>query len=355
MNLNKLSNKGLIPFLFGVFFFSFLTLGSCSSDSVDEEEPIDTVGDTGDDTDTDGDGNTDGNGDTDGDGDTNGALDPNAPPSSNFDLSTWNISIPIDMDKSGTADNISVASINNGFEHPDYFYTGDDGGMVFKCTVAGYKTSKNTSFVRSEFREMLRGTNTSISTQGVNKNNWVFGSAPESDINAAAAFDGELRATLAVNHVSTTGSRSHVGRVIIGQIHANDDEPVRLYYRKLPGHTKGSIYFAHETNENVVDREDWYNMIGRRDNDASDPDDGIELGEQFSYIIKVKDNNLWVTIIREGKDDVVQQVIMSSSGYDVGGQYMYFKAGVYIQDNTGDDDDYTQATFYNLETSHTTN
>jgi len=27
---------------------------------------------------------------------------------------------------------------------------------------------------------------------------------------------------------------------------------------------------------------------------------------------------------------------MTNSGYDVGGQYMYFKAGAYIQDNTGD-------------------
>mgnify|MGYP005821677077 CR=1 FL=1 len=43
---------------------------------------------------------------------------------------------------------------------------------------------------------MLRGTNTSISTQGVNKNNWVFGSASESAKNAAAGYDGEMTATL---------------------------------------------------------------------------------------------------------------------------------------------------------------
>ena len=63
----------------------------------------------------------------------------------------------------------------------------------------------NTSYTRVELREMLRGTNTSISTQGVNKNNWVFGTAPTADINAAAGYDGEMSATLAVNHVTTTG------------------------------------------------------------------------------------------------------------------------------------------------------
>lgn len=119
---------------------------------------------------------------------------------------------------------------------------------MFRCTVAGFKTSENTSYVRTELREMLRAGNTSISTQGVNDNNWVFGSAPQSDLNDAGGVDGTLTATLAVNHVTTTGDSGQRGRVIVAQIHANNDEPVRLYYRKLPGNTKGSIYIAHEPN-----------------------------------------------------------------------------------------------------------
>ncbi len=62
-----------------------------------------------------------------------------------------------------------------------------------------------------------------------------------------------------------------------------------------------------------------------------------------------------LTIIRDGKADVVKTVDMVNSGYNVGGQYMYFKAGVYQANNTGDDDDYVQATFYALEKTHTTN
>ena len=285
--------------------------------------------------------------------DQSNTLDPNAAPSENFDLSTWKLSIPVD-EGDGTATDISVSEINNGYQNSNYFYTGDDGGMVFRCPVAGATTSANTSYTRVELREMLRGTNTSISTQGVNGNNWVFGTAPASDKNAAAAYDGEMNATLSINHVTTTGSSSHVGRVVIGQIHANNDEPIRVYYRKLPNNTLGSIYFAHEpTDGNGA--EQWYEMIGSRSNNAANPTDGIALNETFSYTIKVVGDNLTFTIIREGKSDVVETVDMVNSGFNVGGQYMYFKAGLYHLNNSGDANDYAQVTFYALEKTHTTN
>ena len=282
-----------------------------------------------------------------------GSLDPNKAPSENFDLSTWNISIP-DNSGNGTSTTISVSEINEGYQNSKYFYTADDGGMVFKCPVDGYKTSVNTDYTRVELREMLRGTNTSISTQGVNKNNWVFGTAPTADKNAAAGFDGEMNATLAVNHVTTTGSSSHIGRVVIGQIHANDDEPIRIYYRKLKDNTLGSIYFAHEPTDGNGS-EQWYEMIGSRSNSATNPTDGIALDEKFGYTINVVGDILTVTISREGKEDVVKTVDMVNSGFNVSGQYMYFKAGLYHLNNSGDSTDYAQVTFYALEKSHTSN
>ncbi|WP_407556107.1 polysaccharide lyase family 7 protein [Winogradskyella sp. 4-2091] len=285
-------------------------------------------------------------------GEETGVLDPNNPPSDNFDLSTWKLSIPDDQGN-GTASTISVSDIQ-GYQNSSYFYTASDGGMVFKCPVAGFTTSENTSYTRVELREMLRGTNTSIGTQGVNGNNWVFGTAPTSDINAAAAYDGVMNATLAVNHVTTTGSSSHIGRVIIGQIHANNDEPIRIYYRKLLNNELGSIYFAHEPTDGNGD-EQWHEMIGSRSNSAANPEDGIALNEVFSYTIKVVGDSLTCTIIREGKPDVIKTIDMVNSGFNVGGQYMYFKAGVYHVNNSGNDDDYVQATFYALDKSHTTN
>lgn len=277
-------------------------------------------------------------------------LDPNLPPSGNFDLLDWTISVPVDDDSDGKADTIKEVQLSSGYELSPYFYTGSDGGMVFRSNVAGAKTSANTSYTRSELREMLRRGDTSFATKGVNGNNWVFGSAPSSDSNNAGGVDGTLTATLAVNHVTQTGASSQVGRVIIGQIHANDDEPVRLYYRKLPNNDKGAIYIAHEPNGGS---DQYYEMIGSRSSSASNPSDGIALDEKFSYKIEVSGNTLTVTIIRDNKADVAQTVNMSNSGYDQGGQYMYFKAGVYNQNNTGSDTDYAEATFYQLDNKHT--
>lgn len=221
--------------------------------------------------------------------------------------------------------------------------------MVFRCPIGGVTTSSNTRYTRVELREMLRRGDTSISTQGVNKNNWVFSSAPLSDQLNAGGIDGNLKATLAVNQVTTSGDYSQVGRVIIGQIHANDDEPLRLYYRKLPENSRGAIYLAHEP----IGREDLYiELIGSRSSSASNPIDGIALNEKFSYEIDVQGNTLTTTIRRTGKPDVLQVVDMSGSNYDAGGQYMYFKAGVYNQNNTGRYDDYVEATFYQLEATH---
>jgi poly(beta-D-mannuronate) lyase len=93
-------------------------------------------------------------------------------------------------------------------------------------------------------------------------------------------------------------------------------------------------------------------MIGSKSDSASNPSDGIALDEPFFYQIKVVGNTLTVTIMRDGKDDVVKSVDMTDSGYDETGQYMYFKAGVYNQNNTGDDDDAVQATFYYLNNQH---
>ena len=276
-------------------------------------------------------------------------LDPNQPPSGNFDLAAWYVSIPVDNDNNGKADNIKENELNAGYEHPEFFYTAADGGMVFRCPIDGVRTSNNTRYTRVELREMLRRGDTRIRTKGVNKNNWVFGSAPLSDQRNAGGIDGNLKATLAVNQVTTSGDYSQVGRVIIGQIHANDDEPLRLYYRKLPENSLGAVYLAHQPKG----REDLYiELIGSRSSSASDPVDGIALNEKFSYEIDVQGNTLTTTIIRAGKPDVSQVVDMNRSDYDAGGQYMYFKAGVYNQNNTGHDDDYVEATFYALEATH---
>jgi len=270
---------------------------------------------------------------------TSRALDPNLPPSGNFDLTAWKVTLPDQTE-------IKEQELSGGFESTDEFYTDlVTGGMVFKCPNDGQ--TGGSTYPRCELREMLRAGNTSISTTGIGLNNWVFSSSSPANQQASGGVDGTMTATLTVDHVSTTGSSSKVGRVVVGQIHASSDEPCRVYYRKLPGNSKGSIYFAHEPTSGS---EQWYEMIGSRSDSASDPADGISLGEEWSYEIQAIGNTLTVTIMRAGKPDVVEIVDMSGSGF--ADDWMYFKAGCYNQNNEGGGSQFAQVTFYSLTHTH---
>jgi len=269
---------------------------------------------------------------------------------SSIELDDWYLSIPVDDNLYSKAQSIKESTLTNDYFNAEFFFLDVNGGLVFRAPIEGAKTSTNTSYTRTELREMLRRGNTSISTQGINENNWVFSSASNEEQQAAGGIDGELLAELAVNYVTQTGDRSQIGRVIIGQIHANDDEPIRVYYRKLPENDKGAIYLAHE----ILGGDDiYYELIGTRSKSATNPENGIKLNERFTYRISVVANQLTFTLSRSQQEDVSAIIDMSNSGYDLGGQYMYFKVGVYNQNNTGEPKDYVQATFYKIDNSHT--
>ncbi|MDO6567343.1 polysaccharide lyase family 7 protein [Alteromonas sp. 1_MG-2023] len=273
-----------------------------------------------------------------------------------IELVDWYLSVPTDEDNSGTSDSISETELASGYSNSEFFYASHDNGIVMRSPSYGFKTSTNTNYVRVELREMLRRGDRAISTQGVNKNNWVFGSASAEGQADAGGVDGDLHVTLAVNNVTTTGENYQIGRLVIGQIHANDDEPIRLYYRKLPGNELGSVYFAHESrveDDEGDNIETYVELIGSRSNSASNPTDGIALDEKFSYHINVNVNLLTVTISREGKADVTAHYDMSESKYDEDGQYHYFKVGVYHLNNSSAADEFAQATFYEIKNSHT--
>lgn len=280
-------------------------------------------------------------------------LSPDLPPGKNFDLLDWYLNTPADDDNNGISDRFSEVELANGATDERYFFTAEDGGMVFRATIGGAKTSKNTRFTRTELREMLRRGDKSISTKGEGGdpglNNWVFSSAPESAQKKAGGVDGTLRATLAVNHVTSTGENRDVGQVVIGQIHAGKDEPARLYYQKFPDSQRGSLYVAHEPSGGD---DIFIELLGRKTSKPEDPADGIALDEVFSYEIKAEGNLLTVTISQKDKVLAQKTIDMSASGYDVANDYMYFKAGVYNQNRSGDPEDYVQATFYELENTH---
>ncbi len=286
-------------------------------------------------------------------------LNPNVPPGQNFDLLDWKIQLPINSSGGLSGISTQVDEWNMDDYESEYFFTGPDGGMVFICPAVGAKTSANTSYSRTELREMLRRGDRSISTHTKsapapdtdtpNGNNWAFSSAPQSAQDSAGGVDGTLRVTMAVNRVTTTGETYQQGRVIIGQIHAKDDEPIRLYYRKLPGNTHGTIYAAHEP---AGEDDIYYNIIGGRSSSEPNPPSGIMLDQIFTYEIDVNGNLMDVEIVKDGAVIGSTQIDMTGSGYDVADDYHYFKAGLYHVNNSADLGDDAQLTIYELENSH---
>jgi len=237
-----------------------------------------------------------------------------------------------------------------------------DGGMRFVTEIGGATTGGScSSRTRSELREMLRGSNTSIDTTGKNgdyRNNWALGYQPNNhDGNSGESWgarEGKMRATLRVNKVTTSGSDSERGRTVIGQIHADEDEPLRLNYKHRAGFSGGCIYASSEqrggSDKNFI-------LAGSNTSCSSDPgNNGLGLGELFSYEIENIDEDIIVKIYRGDFESLIDSVTIDfdslNQKYDVDDDWMYFKAGAYTQNDSGNDGDHDIITFYRLEVTH---
>jgi hypothetical protein len=246
-------------------------------------------------------------------------LDPAAAPSRNFDLSNWKLTLPSGHD-------VQADELNSGYQYAGVFFTDRaTGGMVFRCpNLAG--TTANSNYSRTELREMLAPGGSA----SADANNWT----PEDG--------GTLIANLRVDKVSTTGDAKKMGRVVIGQIHGPTTEVVRLYYEKKPEQAKGRIYAAFETvaNQTTYSSDLVSNASGG----------GIALGERFGYVLRLLGPQLRVTIRRQSGELAANLLRTIDLGYL--GQNLYFKAGVYNQNNTGDAADYVQASFFRLTHTH---
>jgi len=237
------------------------------------------------------------------------------------------------------------------FDNKDFFYTVIDGTrrwVVYKTPNSGV-TSKNSSNTRTELHE---------------KREWT----PEEG--------GKLTGTSKVMQVSVSGDARVAASysVVIGQIHSgegHENEPIKIFYKKFPGQSKGSVFWNYEINTEGDDNSGrwdystaiWgYDMsvIGAsKDDFPVEPNDGIELGEEFSYEINVYEGIMYLTFKSEGhetktftknlieseyvnKSDIPVQVqkLFVTIGQDgteraiaYKGELGYFKQGAYNQTN----------------------
>ena len=188
----------------------------------------------------------------------------------------------------------SNAGHANNFEHKDFFYTANDSKgnwVVYKAPNAGdtHGTSNNT---RTELAQAKK---------------W------------SPVTDAKLAATCKVMNVSTTGDARVAASysVVIGQIHSADgheNEPLKIFYKKFPGHTKGSVFWHYEINTDGDDNSKrwdyssavWghdFSVVGSDENTyPEEPKDGIELGEEISYEIKVRGGVMYLLFMSPGHE-----------------------------------------------------
>ncbi|MEL7530395.1 MAG: polysaccharide lyase family 7 protein [Bacteroidota bacterium] len=191
----------------------------------------------------------------------------------------------------GDGSNVGYA---NDFEHKDFFYTANDekgDWIVYKAPNAGdtHGTSNNTRTELAQAKKWYPNT------------------------------DAKLSATLKVMNVSATGDARVAASysVVVGQIHSADgheNEPLKIFYKKFPGHSKGSVFWHYEINTAGDDNSGrwdystavWgydFSVVGSEENTyPAEPQDGIALGEEFSYEIEVKAGMMYLTFMSEGHD-----------------------------------------------------
>ena len=219
-----------------------------------------------------------------------------------IDLATWNLSIPVGV----PATVIETPVLAGGFQ--DYYFKNANGTIIFWAPVNG-TTTENASYPRSELRETYADGSL---------RNWLY---PEAD--------NSLGAALRVDRVPSTG------KIVIGQIHAkNSTSPLlKLEYQ----------YKAWRGDGNIVAK------VRMNPSDASGQvitiASGVPMNQRFTYYIHLTPNGT-LSITSYGHNWNAR----ISSDWAV--KPLYFKAGVYTQDNTGYETEAGQATFDRLEIKH---
>jgi len=219
-----------------------------------------------------------------------------------IDLATWNLSIP----EGSPPATIDTPKLVDGFK--DQYFHSDTGTLFFWSPVTGSRTA-NAIYPRSELRETY--------ANGTLKN-WTY---PEAD--------NLLYATLAVNQVPSTG------KIVIGQIHAyNSTKPlVKVEYQYKTTTQSGNI--VAKVRMRPDDTESRVIIVA----------ENVPLNREFSYLIHLSPGGA-LGVSAAGYQWDTQ---LSSTWRD---KPLYFKAGVYVQDNTGYTSEGGKVTFYKLDIDH---
>jgi hypothetical protein len=220
-----------------------------------------------------------------------------------IDLATWNLSIPVGV----PATTIQTPVLVGGYQ--DYYFKADNGSIFFWAPVNG-TTTDSASYPRSELRETFADSKL---------RNWTYPSA-----------DNFLRAAVAVNQAPSTG------KVVIGQIHAyGSSKPmVKLEFQYKTKTATANIVAKVRTTP--LDEEGQVITVLS----------GVKLNQRFTYTLHLTPKGSLVINVNSAQWSTVMDPSWAPKP-------LYFKAGVYTQDNEGNETEAGAATFYVLKIDHT--
>ncbi len=240
-------------------------------------------------------------------------LSPDAPPGQNFDLSHWQLTLPVDSSggSNGTAVEIDPSDLTAGYLNAPYFCTGGDGAIVFECPAVGATTSGSED-PRTELRELINTNDNSI--------DW-----PPNGYNV-------LTAQCAVNGVAPGGSLG------LGQIHG--------YSVNIP---LVILRYDNTLNQGTIDATVKYMSDGTPYNNHTDnvlTFTNVGLNAPINYQLVLSNGVVFITV-----NGVTQSQNLYASDTNWANVSFYFKAGNYYLDNGGTSLA-SQVSFYALNASH---
>lgn len=282
-----------------------------------------------------------------------------------FDLTEWAILLPVDENDDGKADTVSPEHLPS-YSLPEFFFLNDRNEMVFAAANKAF-TSPTSTNTRSELSQVFLNEQGEVVMADSPLNYFALASNPNAS--EFASVGGSLKATLRVEHVSINAGHPNKGpaySVVVGQIHAGKldnvkseesgfgwgNEPLKIYFKKFPHHSKGSVFWNYERNlskdnPNRIDID--YPVWGVGWENQEDPgEQGIALGETFSYTVNVYKDVMYLTFRSEGHPTVQHQINLADNvdangledtlddpnGYKY--DWLFFKAGAYNQCSTKD-------------------
>ncbi|MCM2273465.1 MAG: polysaccharide lyase family 7 protein [Candidatus Didemnitutus sp.] len=242
------------------------------------------------------------------------ALDPSLPPSGNFDLTKWNITLPVDGSGgfSGTPLTILPSQLSAGYAYAPYFYTGADGAMVFGVPYNG-AAGGTSSHPRSELRE---------SNPDDTLRNWKPG-----DYSGTHIMD-------AICVVEDVGD----GKVSLGQIHGKEPNVPAIILRFDNTVSPARVYCTVKRNPSSLSSQDTLYFTNN-----------IAVGEPITYRLRI-DGSATSCLFSVTVNGVTQTIDMYANNSDWADVTFYYKAGAYY--TNPDDGETAVVSFYHLNVSH---